>query len=71
MDRSVRNPGRGTNRKFPAVAAGPDGLVLLAWTEGTSWGRGGVVAWQVYDATGEPVPGGGGRAGDLPDCRVR
>ena len=62
----VRSPGRGTNRKFPAVAASPDGLVLLAWTEGTTWGRGGEVAWQVFDAAGEPVPGGGGRAGDLP-----
>jgi hypothetical protein len=42
-------PGPGQKRKHPALAFnGRD--VLLAWTEGMAWNRGGKVAWQVYDA---------------------
>jgi hypothetical protein len=29
--------------------------VLLVWTEGTGWQRGGRLAWQSYDAQGRPL----------------
>ena len=59
-------PGRGPNRKYPALAANQRGDVLLAWTEGTSWGQGGTVAWQVFGKDGEPVADAAGRAEGLP-----
>jgi hypothetical protein len=47
-------PGSGQKRKHPALAFnGRD--VLLAWTEGMGWNRGGKVAWQVYDAKLNPI----------------
>ena len=44
-----------SKRKHPALAAGQNGEVLLAWTEGTGWQKGGSVAWQVFDAGGNPT----------------
>ena len=32
-------------RKHPSIAANRRGEVLLAWTEGTGWAKGGSVAW--------------------------
>jgi hypothetical protein len=29
--------------------------VLLVWTEGTGWQRGGSLAWQLFDANGQPT----------------
>jgi hypothetical protein len=46
-------PGEGGNRKHPAVAANANGLVLLVWTEGTGWLKGGSLAWQVFDSAGK------------------
>ena len=51
--------------KHPAVAGNAAGEVLLAWTEGTGWGKGGSLAWQLYDADGQPI-GGRGRAEGVP-----
>jgi hypothetical protein len=45
-------PGESGNRKHPAVAANANGLVLLAWTEGTGWLKGGSLAWQLFDSAG-------------------
>ena len=42
----VAAPGEGKGRKHPAIAANSGGETLLAWDEGTGWGRGGVLAWQ-------------------------
>ena len=36
-----------------------NGEVLLAWTEGTGWKKGGSLAYQVYDRTGQPTSDGG------------
>ncbi len=47
------NPNK--RRKHPAIATNMRGEVLLAWTEGTGWLRGGRVAWQLYDKTGKPL----------------
>jgi len=38
-----------------ALAVGADGEVLLAWTEGTAWNKGGSAAWQLFDADGQAI----------------
>lgn len=44
------------HRKHPRLAVSDDGTsVLLAWTEGTGWARGGSLAWRVFDAQGRPT----------------
>lgn len=48
-------PGSGPNRKYPALAVDSRGEALLAWTEGTVWGRGGKLDYQRLDATNKPV----------------
>jgi hypothetical protein len=48
-------PGAGNGRKHPALAVNRRGEVLLAWTEGMGWERGGAVAWQVFAADGTPT----------------
>jgi hypothetical protein len=66
-------PGAAADRKHPALAVGKGGEVLLAWTEGTGWQKGGDLVWQTFDASGpaqpSPVtgPGASGRApGGIP-----
>ncbi|HWK12153.1 MAG TPA: sialidase family protein [Vicinamibacterales bacterium] len=44
--------GDGGTRKHPRLATTATGDVLLVWTEGTAWSRGGSVAWQVFDSSG-------------------
>jgi len=46
-------PGDGKGRKHPRVAINSRGELLLVWTEGTAWQRGGSLAWQVYDRSGK------------------
>jgi hypothetical protein len=45
-------PGDASTRKHPRLAVNANGDVLLVWTEGTAWERGGSLAWQVFDASG-------------------
>ena len=52
---AVPAPGPADDRKHPAVAGNTRGETLLAWTEGTGWGKGGKVAWQMFDAAGQPT----------------
>ena len=66
---AVAAPGNSNRRRFPAVAtSGRE--VLLAWTEGMAWDRGGCLAWQVYDAGDQPLKNGKtadyGRADGVP-----
>ena len=49
--------------KHPALAVNAKGEMLVAWTEGTGWQRGGDLAWQVFDATGRPTSENGSRPG--------
>jgi len=42
--------------KHPVVIGNGADEVLLVWTVGTSWGKGGDVAWQLYDDAGRPTP---------------
>jgi hypothetical protein len=48
-------PNMGENQKHPVLATNKRGEVVLAWTEGTAWARGGKVQWQVYDAERRPL----------------
>jgi len=51
----VTPPGVEGRRKHPTVATNKDGEILLVWTEGTGWQRGGALAWQLFDKTGKPL----------------
>jgi hypothetical protein len=44
--------GEAPNRKHPRLAVNNAGQVLLLWTEGTSWARGGSIAWQAFGPDG-------------------
>ena len=64
---SVTAPNLGEQtRKHPVLCSNSAGQVILAWTEGTGWQKGGSVAWQVFDQIGRPVVGGSGRAEGVP-----
>ncbi len=54
----VAAPGEGKGRKHPRIAVNAHGDVLLAWTEGTAWQRGGSLAWQVFDDQGKAMEKG-------------
>lgn len=54
------NPG---HRAHPAIAQDENGAVLLAWTEGMGWQRGGSLAWQVFDSAGHPAGPAGSAVG--------
>lgn len=43
-------------RKHPVAVRNKQGETLLVWTEGTSWAKGGTVAWQVYSREGKATP---------------
>jgi hypothetical protein len=42
-------------RKHPVAVQNQKGEVLLVWTEGTGWDKGGSVAWQMFNAAGQPL----------------
>ena len=46
--------GDSDERKHPVLAANRKGEILLVWTEGTGWKRGGRVAWQIFGEDGKP-----------------
>lgn len=52
-----------TNQKYPALAVNRGGDVLIAWTEGMGWKRGGSVHWQLLNAAGKRIGNEGGREG--------
>jgi hypothetical protein len=54
------------NPKHPAIAVNELGYFVIAWTEKTSWDKGGSLAWQLFDPQGDVVQGAAGRADDLP-----
>jgi hypothetical protein len=58
-------PGKTSDRAHPAMAFNKNGEMLIAWTEGTGWNRGGALAWQLYDKNMQPKESGR-RAGAIP-----
>jgi hypothetical protein len=59
-------PGEAKGRKYPSVAGNSRGEMLVAWVEGTKWGKGGSVAWQIFDKDGKPEGAPGRADGDPP-----
>jgi hypothetical protein len=59
----VAAPGESRERKHPVIASNKQGQVLLVWTEGMGWERGGSVAWQLFDKDGRPTAEKGRAAG--------
>jgi len=51
----IAAPGEGKVRKHPRLAVNEKSEVLLVWTEGTGWQKGGSLAYQIYDAAGKPI----------------
>jgi hypothetical protein len=51
--------------KHPVAIGNAQGEVLLVWTEGTGWNKGGAVAWQIYDKDGK-VTGEKSRSDGVP-----
>jgi hypothetical protein len=66
IDAPTAMPGQGGNRKHPAMAVNKNGDVIVVWTEGASWNRGGDLAWQVYDKAGKATAESGRRHGAIP-----
>jgi hypothetical protein len=62
---AVPAPGKGGNRQHPALAFNKKGEMILVWTEGTGWQRGGSLHWQVYDKDYTPRDAGR-RPGAIP-----
>lgn len=54
VSQPIRPPGE-TARKHPVAVSNSKGEILLVWTEGTAWAKGGAVAWQLYSADGKPT----------------
>ena len=59
-------PGASDKQKYPSLAVNSKGEFVVAWAEDTAWGKGGSVAWQVFDKSGAPIAGQSGRADGLP-----
>jgi hypothetical protein len=59
----VTPTGEALRRKHPRLAIDRKGSVVLAWTEGTSWGRGGSLAWQVFGPDGRATAVRGSQSG--------
>src|SRR5207249_3076408 len=62
---AVGPPGEARTRKHPRLAVNAAGQVLLVWTEGTAWARGGSLAWRVFGPDGRALAERGERV-DLP-----
>ena len=58
-------PGKGGDRAHPAIAFNKNGEMLVAWTEGTGWNKGGALAWQVFDKNMQPTLYAGRRPGAI------
>jgi hypothetical protein len=55
QSRPVAAPGEGGQRKHPAIAGNSRGEIILVWTEGMGWEKGGSLAWQVFGKADRPT----------------
>ncbi len=53
----------GKGARHPALARNVDGEILVSWSIGTGWNRGGELGWALLDRGGRPVEPGGTRPG--------
>jgi hypothetical protein len=51
MGKVVSPPGS-VKRRHPVAVRNAKGETLLAWSEGTSWAKGGTAVWQIFDSKG-------------------
>lgn len=66
LSKIISAPDEANGRKHPVIAANKRGETLLVWTEGMGWKKGGAVAWQLFDQSGQPIPAEGGRRDGVP-----
>lgn len=59
----IAPPGEVKGRKHPRLATNANGQTLLVWTEGTSYTKGGSLAWQLFDGAQRPSNPAGRMAG--------
>jgi hypothetical protein len=59
----ISAPAPAKGHKHPRLAIAPAGETLLVWTDGTGWGRGGSIAWQMYNQSGAPMTAKGSELG--------
>jgi hypothetical protein len=59
-------PGPGKAQKHPALAITARGEMILVWTEGTGWQKGGALAWHVFDKAGKATEKKGRRERGIP-----
>ena len=50
--------GGAKNRRHPSLAVNARGQILLTWSEGTGWQKGGSVGWQLYEKDGRSIASG-------------
>ncbi len=62
----IAAPGKKGRRRFPSLAVNARGQVLLAWTVGMAWKRGGRVAWQLFGGDGKALRGTNGSRPGVP-----
>ena len=66
ISKSSAVPGPRRGRKHPVIAINKLGQMIIAWTEGTGWEKGGALCWQVYDSAGRPTSDQGRIEGAIP-----
>jgi hypothetical protein len=49
----IAAPGQSRGRKHSAVGINSAGEILLAWTEGMGWNKGGTLVWQPFNSDGK------------------
>lgn len=62
----IPNPitvGQANGEKYPALAENKAGDLLVAWTEGMGWNRGGSLSWELRNRTGKVTADPGGIKG--------
>ena len=50
--------GEAKKRRHPSLAVNARGQILLVWSEGTAWQKGGSLAWQLYEKDGRSIASG-------------
>ena len=54
LAKAAAAPGTGKVRKHPAIAEDDKRQILLCWTDGTGWKRGGTLEWQMFNGQSQP-----------------